>query len=165
MRYILTVHHIPGKKNIIPHTMSRRSDSPIVNTPSKLPADWTTQANVPLGYADHLSLPSWVSPPTKAALTNSAEDLLKGYTAAWMAWMKSTIDCWNGYHSVPVHLAERKLTTFITTWGRYRYRTSPKGLLSMGFCTFNPAKFQFAYLEVRVRPIIGLADIPDTDNR
>ena len=33
MRYRFTVYHIPGKKNIIPDTMFRRSDSPIINTP------------------------------------------------------------------------------------------------------------------------------------
>ena len=58
MRYRFTVHHIPGKKNIIPDTMSRRSDSLIMNTPSRLPLDWTTQTNVTSGYADHLGQPS-----------------------------------------------------------------------------------------------------------
>merc|ERR1711984_66583 len=46
--------------------------------------------------------------------------------------VKSVVDCWNGYHSVPIHPADRKFTTFITPWGRYRYRTSPQGLLSAG---------------------------------
>lgn len=46
--------------------------------------------------------------------------------------VKSTLDCWNGYHSVPLHPADRHLTTFITPWGRFRYRTSPQGLVSAG---------------------------------
>ena len=46
--------------------------------------------------------------------------------------VKSTVDCWHGYHSVPLHPADRHLTTFITPWGRYRYRTSPQGLISAG---------------------------------
>ena len=33
VRYRFSVHHIPGKKNFIPDTMFRRSDSPIMNTP------------------------------------------------------------------------------------------------------------------------------------
>ena len=46
--------------------------------------------------------------------------------------VKSTVDCWHGYHSVPLHPADRHLTTFITMWGRYRYRTAPQGLISAG---------------------------------
>ena len=34
MRYRLSVHHISGKKNVIPDTIYRRSYSPIVNTPA-----------------------------------------------------------------------------------------------------------------------------------
>ena len=42
--------------------------------------------------------------------------------------MKKTVfDCWNGYHSVPLHL-----TTFITPWGRYRYNTAPLGYIVSG---------------------------------
>ena len=32
---------------------------------------------------------------------------------------KTVLDCWNGYHSVPLHPEDRHLTTFITLWGRY----------------------------------------------
>ena len=46
--------------------------------------------------------------------------------------IKSTVDCWHGYHSVPIHPADRHLTTFITPNGRYRYRTTPQGLISAG---------------------------------
>ena len=46
--------------------------------------------------------------------------------------VKSTVDCWHGYHSVPLHPADRHYTTFITMWGRYRYRTAPQGLISAG---------------------------------
>ena len=46
--------------------------------------------------------------------------------------VKSTLDCWHGYHSVPLAPADRHLTTFITPWGRYRYRTAPQGLISAG---------------------------------
>ena len=46
--------------------------------------------------------------------------------------VKSTVDCWHGYPSVPLHPADRPLTTFITPWGRYRYRTAPQGLISAG---------------------------------
>ena len=46
--------------------------------------------------------------------------------------VKSTLDCWHGYHSVPLAPSDRHLTTFVTPWGRYRYRTAPQGLLSAG---------------------------------
>ena len=40
---------------------------------------------------------------------------------------KSVTDAWNGYHSVPLREEDRYLTTFITPWGRYRYRVAPQG--------------------------------------
>ena len=46
--------------------------------------------------------------------------------------VKSVVDCFHGYHSVPIHPADRHYTTFITPWGRYRYKTSPQGFLSAG---------------------------------
>ena len=45
---------------------------------------------------------------------------------------KTVFDCWNGYHSVPLHKADRHLTTFITPWGRYRYNTAPQGYIASG---------------------------------
>ena len=40
---------------------------------------------------------------------------------------KTTFDAWNGFHSVPIHVDDRHLTTFITEFGRYRYKTMPQG--------------------------------------
>ena len=40
---------------------------------------------------------------------------------------KSVTDAWNGYHSVPLCKEDRYLTTFITPWGRYRYKVAPQG--------------------------------------
>ena len=45
---------------------------------------------------------------------------------------KTVFDCWNGYYSVPLHKDDRHLTTFITTWGRYRYKTAPQGYIASG---------------------------------
>ena len=45
---------------------------------------------------------------------------------------KTVFDCWNGYHSVPLHEDDRHLTTFITPWGRYRYRVAPQGYAASG---------------------------------
>ena len=45
---------------------------------------------------------------------------------------KSATDAWNRYHSVPLHEGDRHLTTFITPWGRYRYRMAPQGFLASG---------------------------------
>ena len=45
---------------------------------------------------------------------------------------KTVLDAWNGYHSVPLHCDDRHLTTFITPWGRYRYKTAPQGYIASG---------------------------------
>ena len=46
--------------------------------------------------------------------------------------IKSVLDAWNGYHSVPLREDDRHLTTFITPWGRYRYKTAPQGYIASG---------------------------------
>ena len=48
-----------------------------------------------------------------------------------MTW-KTVTDAWNGYHSVPIHPDDRHLTTFLTPWGRYRYKMAPQGFLASG---------------------------------
>ena len=46
---------------------------------------------------------------------------------------KTVLDNWNGYHSVSLATEEdRNLTTFITPWGRFRYKVAPEGFLSSG---------------------------------
>ena len=45
---------------------------------------------------------------------------------------KTVCDAWNGYHSIPIREEDRHLTTFITPWGRYRYKTAPQGYLAAG---------------------------------
>ena len=45
---------------------------------------------------------------------------------------KTVTDAWNGYHSVPIHQDDRHVTTFITPWGRYRYKVAPQGFLASG---------------------------------
>lgn len=45
---------------------------------------------------------------------------------------KTVCDAWNGYHAVPLHPDDRHLTTFITPWGRYRYRVAPQGYVASG---------------------------------
>ena len=46
--------------------------------------------------------------------------------------IKSVFHAWNGYHSVPIREEDRYLTTFITPWGRYRYRTAPQCYIASG---------------------------------
>ena len=41
-------------------------------------------------------------------------------------------DCWNGFHSVPINENDRHYTTFLTEWGRYRYKMSPQGHKASG---------------------------------
>lgn len=45
---------------------------------------------------------------------------------------KTVCDAWNGYHSVPLREADRHLTSFITPFGRWRYKRAPQGFLSSG---------------------------------
>merc|ERR1712130_736069 len=45
---------------------------------------------------------------------------------------RSTMDAWNGYHSIPLAEEDRHLTTFLTPWGRLRYRVLPQGYLAAG---------------------------------
>ena len=40
---------------------------------------------------------------------------------------KTITDAWNGEHSVAIREEDRHLTTFITPWCRYRYKTCPQG--------------------------------------
>ena len=41
--------------------------------------------------------------------------------------LKSTLDCKDGYHGVPLALEDRHKTTFITEQGRFRYARAPQG--------------------------------------
>ena len=45
---------------------------------------------------------------------------------------KTVIDATDGYHSIPLEEHSRHLTTFITEWGRYRYRRLPQGFVAAG---------------------------------
>ena len=46
--------------------------------------------------------------------------------------VKTVMDAWNGYHSLPIRKEDRWLTTFITQWGVFRYCRAPQGFLSSG---------------------------------
>ncbi len=45
---------------------------------------------------------------------------------------KTVTDAWNGFHSVILRVEDRWLTTFITPWGRYRYKVAPQGSAASG---------------------------------
>ena len=45
---------------------------------------------------------------------------------------KSVVDAWHGYHSVEINSEDRHVTTFLTEYGRYRYRTTPQGFIAAG---------------------------------
>ena len=53
---------------------------------------------------------------------------------------KTIFDVWNSYHSIPLHVDDCHLTTFITPWGRYCYCTAPQGYIALGdgyTCCYN----------------------------
>ena len=57
---------------------------------------------------------------------------------------KFVTDAWNGYHSVPICEEDRHFTTFITPWGRYRYKVAPQGYMASGdVCWQIPLKQHF----------------------
>ena len=43
---------------------------------------------------------------------------------------RTVTDAWNGYHSALIREEDRHYTSFITNWGRYRYRVLPQGYVS-----------------------------------
>ena len=45
---------------------------------------------------------------------------------------RTCLDAWNGFHSIPLKEEDKHLTTFLTPWGRYRYRSLPQGFLAAG---------------------------------
>ena len=45
---------------------------------------------------------------------------------------RTTMDAWNGYHSIPLDAEDHFMTTFLTPWGRHRYRVLPQGYLASG---------------------------------
>ena len=42
---------------------------------------------------------------------------------------KTVLDAWHGYHSVEIAQEDRYLTTFLTEYGRFQYRTTPQGFI------------------------------------
>ena len=46
--------------------------------------------------------------------------------------IKTVVDATDGYHSIPLDEESRPLTTFITQWGRYRYKRLPQGFIAAG---------------------------------
>ena len=47
--------------------------------------------------------------------------------------VKTTFDCWHGYHSLKLASeVDKDTTTFITPWGGFHYLTCPQGFLSAG---------------------------------
>ena len=46
--------------------------------------------------------------------------------------VKTVLDAWNGYHSLPLSESAQDATTFITEFGRYRYLRAPQGFHASG---------------------------------
>ena len=43
---------------------------------------------------------------------------------------RTCLDAWNGFHSIPLEEDQRHLCTFVTEWGKYRYKSLPQGFLA-----------------------------------
>ena len=87
MQYKFQVTHVPGKKNVIPDMLSRRSDSPV----TKDSKEFTVTAS----YSSSLSPPAWVSPPTIGAMTTDQEELLQGHIIASLASINAPLSADN----------------------------------------------------------------------
>ena len=46
--------------------------------------------------------------------------------------LKTVLDAWNGYHSLPLDPSSKRYTTFITEYGRYWYNRGPQGYHGTG---------------------------------
>ena len=46
--------------------------------------------------------------------------------------LKTVLDAWNGYHSLPLSDDAKNAMNFITEWGRYRYQRAPMGYHASG---------------------------------
>jgi hypothetical protein len=76
---------------------------------------------------------------------------------------KTTFDCWHGYHSLALATeADRAATTFITEWGRLRYRTCPQGFISAGDAYTDRMDRLFEDFERQVRCIDDTCLYDDT---
>ena len=129
-----------------------------VHTPAPIPVHWATQVkagldrDIRLGVLERVPVnepTSWCSrmiitpkhdgSPRRVIDYQPVNDHCPRQThhtrSPWQVprnTVKSICDAWHGYHSVPIHPADRHITSFITQYGRYRYRTAPQGLLSAG---------------------------------
>ena len=64
--------------------------------------------------------------------THTAESPFHQALAVPKNTIKTVVDAWQGYHSVPIAEGDKHFTTFLTPWGRFRYRTCPQGFLASG---------------------------------
>ena len=68
--------------------------------------------------------------------------------------IKSVLDVWNSFHSVPIVKEDRHKTTFITPWGRFRYRVSPQGYLS----SMDGYTHRFSLITEEIRDKVTIVD-------
>ena len=65
--------------------------------------------------------------------------------------LKTVVDNWNGYHSVPLDEQSKDYTQFLTPWGRYRYASAGQGCLVSGDA-FNERMYEiFEHFPNKVR--------------
>ena len=81
MKFSFKPIHVPGKKNVVPDTFSRRGDSPVNSD----------QYVVTAGYSENLGPPAWVSPPLLSAITADTEELMQGNIIASLAFINAPI--------------------------------------------------------------------------
>ena len=79
LQYSFKAVHVPGKKNVIPDTFSRRGDSPV------------GQSVVSAEYTNSLGPPAWVSPPVLSSISTDTDELLQGHVIAALALVNAGV--------------------------------------------------------------------------
>ena len=64
--------------------------------------------------------------------THSSESPFNAARRVPSGTWKTVTDAWNSCHSVPLRESDRHLFTFMTPFGRWRYKRAPQGFLSSG---------------------------------
>ncbi len=79
----------------------------------------------------------------------------------------TTFDAVNGYWQIPLEKESQLLTTFITSWGRYKFLRGPMGLISTGdeFCRRTDAAIGNRQNSWRNGGFVTLSPVPITHNQ
>ena len=91
MSYRFQPVHVPGKKHVVPDTLSRRSDSPAFAFP-RIPREPPPSNNVLPAYENTFGPPNWVAEPSISTMYADPEEL----------YLANSIASFAGIHDPPL---------------------------------------------------------------